>query len=48
MSPTEVDMVAALAKSAGVSGSDIVRLLVREAYRLKYGDAKPAPKGGTR
>jgi predicted DsbA family dithiol-disulfide isomerase len=54
MYPVEVDMLATLAAAAGLDGSNIVRLLIREAYALKYGEKKPkpraaahaAPKGG--
>jgi hypothetical protein len=35
-----------LAEVAGLTASDIVRLLVREAYALKFGDKKPGKVGG--
>ena len=35
-------MLAALADAAGLSSSDIVRTLIRETYRAKYGDKRPA------
>jgi len=41
VSQEEIAMLRDLADSAGVSSSDIVRLLIREAYRLKFGDKKP-------
>jgi hypothetical protein len=44
MTPQEVDMIATLAASAGLSGSDIVRQLVRQAYAAKYGEKKPKPR----
>ncbi len=44
MADGELDMLATLADAAGLSGSDIVRLLIREAYVLKYGDKKPKPR----
>ena len=37
MLPIEQAKLAKLAQVAGLTSSDIVRLLVREAYRLKYG-----------
>jgi hypothetical protein len=44
MSAEEVAMVAALAQASGVSGSDVLRLLVREAYASRFGDKKPKPR----
>jgi hypothetical protein len=44
MADEELDMLNALADDAGLSAADIVRLLVREAYRLKHGDKKPPPR----
>ena len=41
MTEDERAMVAALAKSDGLSSSDIVRLLVRRAYKEAFGDKKP-------
>lgn len=44
MGDDERAMVEALADDAGLSASDIVRLLIREAYRMKFGDKKPKTK----
>jgi hypothetical protein len=41
VSDEELDMLHALAKHAGLTISDIVRLLAREAYRRDFGDKKP-------
>lgn len=41
VSPREVAMLDALAEDAGLSSADIVRLLVRDAYRAKFGDKAP-------
>ncbi len=37
ISPVELAMLAKLAGNAGLSSSDIARLLIREAYAQKYG-----------
>lgn len=34
-------MLRALADAQGLSASDIVRTLIREAYRVRFGDKKP-------
>ncbi|MCL2776619.1 MAG: ribbon-helix-helix protein, CopG family [Polyangiaceae bacterium] len=38
-------MLQALADDAGLSSSDIVRQLIRAAYKDKFGDKKPKLKG---
>lgn len=42
--PEEMAMLDALADDAGLSVSDVVRMLVRTAYREKFGDKLPKPK----
>ena len=41
MQPQERAMLQALAEDAGLKESDIVRQLVRGAYRERFGDKKP-------
>jgi hypothetical protein len=43
MSEAELSMLNALAEDAGLAAADIVRTLVRDAYRVKFGD-KPSKK----
>jgi hypothetical protein len=43
MAPSEAAMLDALAEEAGLSQSDIIRLLVRREYAEKFGD-KPLKK----
>lgn len=40
----ELDMLEALAERAGLTSSDVVRMLVRDEYRAKFGEQKPRPK----
>ena len=42
--PEEMAMLEALADDSGLSVSDVVRMLVRDAYRSKFGDNLPKPK----
>lgn len=42
LSTTEVAMLDALAEATGLSASDVTRLAIRDAYRAKFGDKKPA------
>ncbi len=44
LSNEERAMLEALANDAGLSASDILRTLVRGAYREKFGAKKPRPK----
>jgi len=44
-STEEIAMLQALADDAGLSSSDIVRQLIRAAYKDKFGDKKPKLKG---
>lgn len=41
MSDDERAMLGALADDIGVSVSDVLRMLVRERYRARFGDKKP-------
>ncbi|MBX3202320.1 MAG: ribbon-helix-helix protein, CopG family [Labilithrix sp.] len=41
VAPEESAMLDALAQEAGLSMSDIVRVLIRDAYRAKFGERKP-------
>ncbi len=44
MSDDELAQLNALASAAGLTASDIVRLLIREAYGRQFGDLKPAAR----
>lgn len=44
LSADERAMLGALADDAGLSASDILRTLVRQTYREKFGDKKPRPR----
>lgn len=37
-------MLEALAEDAGLTSSDVVRVMIRDAYRAKFGDKKPRKK----
>lgn len=41
MAPEETAMLAALADEVALSASDVVRTLIREAYKAKFGAKKP-------
>jgi hypothetical protein len=41
MAPEETAMLGMLADDAAVTASDIFRLLIREAYRLRFGAKSP-------
>jgi uncharacterized protein (DUF1778 family) len=40
----EIDMLTALADRAGVSSSDMVRMLIRRAHAEAFGERKPKSK----
>jgi hypothetical protein len=44
IAPEEVAMLQALADEDGVSASDVVRTLIRGAYRERFDDRKPSKK----
>lgn len=44
VSARELAMLDALANEAGLSSADIVRTLIRDAYKLKFGDKPPRAK----
>jgi hypothetical protein len=41
VSEEEIAMLRALAEDRGLTASDIVRTMVREAYRQRFGDQPP-------
>lgn len=44
LSVDELAMLQALAEKVGLSGSDVVRTQIREAYAAAFGDKKPRIK----
>jgi len=41
IAPAELAMLDALAEERGLSAADIVRMLIRDAYRAKFGEKAP-------
>ena len=44
VSARELAMLTALADDAGLASADVVRTMIRDAYRAKFGDKVPRPK----